>query len=201
MEEIERLIYNLCHNIDIINTNKRIEQYKRENREIIMKNKARMGRAEYELELVLESEKSEEDRRVEREVLEKNTKKKQIKEKEALIDELMHSYDNASEILKGYTENVEKLQEEANALPVPKPQTEFSTGVKFGHQSMFMPIPKYEEGPLYEYEEPVKFMDGPAPPEMNELEFKGEISLYLLDCIYKFSKIISAIFFRIYSSH
>lgn len=174
LEEIERIIYNLCNNIDIVNTNKRIEQYKRENREIIMKNKSRMGRAEYELELMLESEKSEDQRRVERETLEQTTKKKHIKEKEALIDELMHSYDSASDILKGYTENVEKLQEEAKALPVPKSQTEFSTGVKFGHQSMFQPIPKYEEGPLFVYQEPIIFIDGPTPPDLIELECKGK---------------------------
>lgn len=136
-----------------------------------------MGRAEYELEMVLECEKNEEERRVERDVLEKTTKKKHIKEKEALIDELMSSYDNASDILKGYTETVEKLQEEAKALPVPKPQTEFSTGVKFGHQSMFMPIPKHEEGPLFVYQEPLIFIDGPTPPDMIEVECKGTVNV------------------------
>lgn len=174
LEEIERIIYNLCNNIDIINTNKRIEQYKRENREIIMKNKSRMGRDDYELELVLEQEKSaEEERRMELQMIETEAKKKKLKEKEALIDELMFSYEDASTILKGYTQQVEKIDEESKVLPVVKAQTEFSTGVKFGQPSNFLPLPKMEEGPTYMYEEPVVYIDGPTAPELTEIEARA----------------------------
>lgn len=174
LEEIEQIIYNLCNNIDIIGTNKRIEQYKRENRELINKNKSRMGREELELEIELEREKAEdEQRRTERETIENEAKKKKLKEKEALIDELMFSHEDASAILKGYTENVEKLREEEKVLPVVKKQSEFSTGVKFGQQSQFLPLPKIEEGPLYSYEEPVMIVDGPYAPNMIEIECKG----------------------------
>lgn len=174
MEEIENIIYNLTNNIDIINTNKRIEQYKRENREIIMKNKSRLGREEYELELVLEQEKAEdEQRRIEREAIENDAKKKKAKEKEALIDELMFSNGDASRIVEDYAKQVEKLSEEAKVLPVVKPQTEFSTGVKFGQQAQFLPVPKLEEGPLYVYESPTITVNGPLPPDMNDVECKG----------------------------
>lgn len=44
LEEIETIVYNLTNNIDIVNTNKKIEQYKRENKELIMKNKAKIGK-------------------------------------------------------------------------------------------------------------------------------------------------------------
>lgn len=47
----------------MLNTNKKIEAYKKENREIIMKNKNRLGREEYELEMELEREKMEEAHR------------------------------------------------------------------------------------------------------------------------------------------
>lgn len=162
----------MCNNIDIINTNKRIEQYKRENREAINKNKTRLGREEYELEL--EQEKAEEEqRRIEREAIENEAKKKKLKEKEALIDELMFSNEDASRIVKGYAENVEKLREEEKALPVVKKQSEFSTGVKFGQQSQFLPVPKIEEGPLYSYEMPVLIVDGPIAPDMIEVECRG----------------------------
>lgn len=43
LEEIEVIIYNLVNNIDVVGTNKRIEQYKRDNKELIMKNKAKIG--------------------------------------------------------------------------------------------------------------------------------------------------------------
>lgn len=174
LEEIENIIYNLCNNIDVINTNKRIEQYKRENRELINKNKQRLGREEHELEIILEQEQQEdEERRKEREAIESDAKKKKLKEKEALIDELMFSHKDASSILKDYAENVEKLREEEKALPVVKKVTEFSTGVKFGQQSQFLPVPKIEEGPLYVYEPPVLFVDGPIAPDMIEIECKG----------------------------
>lgn len=63
MEDIEYIVFNLCNNIDLLNTNKKIEAYKKENREIIMKNKNRLGREEYELEMELEREKMEEAHR------------------------------------------------------------------------------------------------------------------------------------------
>lgn len=63
LEEIETLVFNLCNNIDIITTNKRIEMYKKENREVIMKNKSRIGREEYEIEELLELEKQEQEER------------------------------------------------------------------------------------------------------------------------------------------
>lgn len=44
LEEIETIIFNLVNNIDIVGTNKRIEQYKKDNKEIIMKNKAKIGK-------------------------------------------------------------------------------------------------------------------------------------------------------------
>lgn len=174
LEEIERIVHNLCNNIDIINTNKRIEQYKRENREVIMKNKSRIGRDEYELEMVLEQEElAEEERRNELKTIESEAKKKKIKEKEALIDELMFSYEDASTILKGYAQQVEKIDEESKVLPVVKAHTEFSTGVKFGQPVHFLPVPKMEEGPTYTYQEPVVFADGPTAPDLHEIEARA----------------------------
>lgn len=174
MEEIENIVYNLCNNIEVINTNKRIEQYKRENRDVINKNRQRMGRDERDLEILLEYEQQEdEDRRKEREAIENEAKKKKLKEKEALIDELMFSHKDASSILKGYAENVEKLREEERALPAVKKATEFSTGVKFGQQTQFLPVPKIEEGPLYSYDPPTLLVDGPIAPDIIDIECKG----------------------------
>ncbi|EDW47301.1 GM20498 [Drosophila sechellia] len=61
LEEIEDIVYNLCNNIEIIETNKRIEAYKRDNREVIQRNKTRVGRDEYALEEMLELEKVQEE--------------------------------------------------------------------------------------------------------------------------------------------
>lgn len=164
----------MCHDIDITNTNKRIDQYKRENREIIMKNKSRVGREEHELMLVLEREKAEnEQRRIEREAIERDVMKKKIKEKEALIDELQFSYEDASKIVDGYAKQAEKTREEAMALPAVKSQVEFSTGVKFGQPAQFLPVPRLEEGPLYVYDAPTIITNGPPPPSLDEIEANG----------------------------
>lgn len=119
-------------------------------------------------------------------------KKKKLKEKEALIDELMSSYENAAAIVDGYAKKVEQVEEEAKIVPVVKPvrniplkrssftnssialQSEFSTGVKFGQQA-FLPVPKSEEGPCYQYMAPVFDFDGPAIPTADEIETKGFI--------------------------
>lgn len=179
LEEIETIIYNLCNNIDIIGTNKRIEQYKKDNREIIQRNKTRMGREEYELEEMLELEKAQEEaRRQELLDLEAEQKKKKAREKEALIDELMCSGKDASAIVSEFAEKVEKLRDEEKQLPPPKPAKQFSSGIKFGRSAdhQFLPVPKVEEGPLYIHETPVIFMEGPPCPTVPEIEAKGYMS-------------------------
>ncbi|KOB65307.1 CDK-activating kinase assembly factor MAT1 [Operophtera brumata] len=150
LEEIETIIYNLMNNIDIVNTNKKIEQYKKDNKELIMKNKVKIGREEIELEEILEIEKQMEDlRRAEIMRMEQEAKKQKIREKEALIDELMFAEGDAKDILNTFAQTIANKQEEV--LP---PAPKFSTGVKFtrglGHDS----LPLIDEGPLYKYTAP-----------------------------------------------
>lgn len=135
LEEIETIIYNLTNDIDIVETNKKIEQYKKENRELILKNKTKIGREEYELEEILEMEKQQEEiRRNVIKIEEVAAKKKKIQQKEALIDELMFSNANAKNILETFANNVEEVKnkEEEEEAKVPTKMTQFSSGVKFG---------------------------------------------------------------------
>lgn len=170
LEEIETIVFNLCNNIDIFETNKRIEQYKKENRDIILKNKIKIGKEELELEELLEEEKHCDElrkRELVREELE--TKKKKIKEKEALIDELMFSNADAKHILSTFAQNTLNSKEEESKPRVTK-ASQFSTGIKFGRQSAgFTTIPKIEEAPLYTYT-PIKLqIEGPTAPKWNDL--------------------------------
>lgn len=179
LEEIEEIICNLTNNIDIIGTNKRIDQYKTANRELILKNKSKVGREEYELEELLEIEKQrEEERKRQLDDLDKENKKKKIREKEALIDELMFSYEDASSILSVYANKLEQVREEAKIVPAAKPVSQFSTGIQFTRgagPSGFLPVPKVDEGPMYEYVEPKMLCDGPPPPTPEEIVSKGYI--------------------------
>ncbi|KAG5678710.1 hypothetical protein PVAND_008358 [Polypedilum vanderplanki] len=176
LEEIEEIIFNLCNNIDILETNKRIEQYKKENREITMKNRQKISREEYELEMLLEQEKEiAEIRKKELESLEEQSKKKKTLEKEKLIDELMFSTENAKSIVQTYAEKIEEEKKEQELAPPPPKLTKFSTGIGFSSnmQQQYLPIPKIEEGPLYIYEEPEFEIHGPAVPRFEELSEKN----------------------------
>uniref|UniRef100_A0A1Y1MRU0 CDK-activating kinase assembly factor MAT1 n=1 Tax=Photinus pyralis TaxID=7054 RepID=A0A1Y1MRU0_PHOPY len=173
LEEVETIIYNLTNNIDVINTNKKIEDYKKSNREQIMKSKNKMSREEYELEELLEIEKqSELSRRNEIKLEEMKTKKKKLREKEALIDELMFSNANAQNIVETFTQQVKEFKE-VETKPASK-VTQFSTGIQFGrqNQSSFLPV-SIEEGPLFVYKPQGMVTDGPYPPVEEELSTVG----------------------------
>lgn len=176
LEMIEEIIYNLCNNIDIINTNKRIEAYKKENKDVILKNKQRMGREEYELEQMLEQEREiEEQRKRELVEFEQEAKRKKLKVKEALIDELMFSNEDGAKIVSHFAKQAEETIRETQALPPPPPppKNQFSSGVKFGAnstQGMFIPVPKLEEGTPFVYHSPKLNNEGPVPPKTQELD-------------------------------
>lgn len=174
LEEIETIVYNLTNNIDIVQTNKRIEQYKRENRENILKNKSKIGREEYELEELIELEKHHDElRKKQLHIEEQEIKKKKIREKEALIDELMFSEENAKNIVETFSLNA--AVEEEMAKTVKPVATQFSTGIKIQNRSGFLPIPKIEEGPLFNYVPKHFETNGPPPPTNSELFKVGYI--------------------------
>lgn len=165
LEEVESIIYNLVHNQDIIETNKKIEQFKKDNKDFIMKNKVKISREEFELEEMLEEEKIMEEAR-KRALIEeeREQKKKKIKAKEALIDELMFSTGDASKIVETFaeTQNIAKT-----VTKVAKP-VQFSSGVKLGRQRTdFLPVPKIEEGEPFIYKEVPVDLCGPPAPDWN----------------------------------
>ncbi|KAH8253616.1 hypothetical protein KR032_006243 [Drosophila birchii] len=179
LEEIEDIVYNLCNNIEIIETNKRIEAYKRDNREVIQRNKTRVGRDEHALEEMLELERvQEEARKKELEDLENEHKKKKARDKQALIEELMYSGKDAAQIVTEFAEKAEKQRAEEKQLPPPKTSNEFSTGIKFGQTAdpSLLPVPKSEEGPLFVYEPLIIVTEGPDPPETSDIESMGYTS-------------------------
>jgi CDK-activating kinase assembly factor MAT1 len=178
LEEVETIIYNLTNNIDVIATNKKIEQYKKENKDLILKNKSKIGREEMELEELLEEEKHQEEiKKKELVRLEQEEKKKRLRDKEALIDELMFSNADAKNILETFAHNVQATKEDMKTVPIVR-ATQFSTGIKFSRQRQqnFLPVPKIEEGPLYVYEAPRQPTDGPLPPAWSDLEEKGYVN-------------------------
>lgn len=176
LEEIENIVFNLANNIDVIETNKKIEQYKRENRELIVKNKSKLGKKESELEDLIEFEKMQQEERKQELIKEElELKKKKIKEKEDLIDELMFSEGDARNIVQSFASAIQASKDNVKVAPK---VSGFSTGIKFGQQgnSGFLPVPKIDEGPAYKYIPVTQEIEGPAPPNFNELHKSGYIS-------------------------
>uniref|UniRef100_A0A3Q2X5T3 CDK-activating kinase assembly factor MAT1 n=1 Tax=Haplochromis burtoni TaxID=8153 RepID=A0A3Q2X5T3_HAPBU len=90
LEQVEDIVYNLTNNVDVENTKLRMEQYQRENRDVIQRNKAKLTREQEELEeLLLQEQQSNEQRRLE--VLQEEQRQLQAKRKnkQALLDELV----------------------------------------------------------------------------------------------------------------
>lgn len=177
LELIEELVFNLSNNIDIVNTNKRIEQYKKENRDTILKNKTKLSKDELEIEQLIEIEKEQSDhRKKELAMIEAENRKQKAKNKEDLIDSLMESYEDASTIVDKFAQRAEQQQ-----IPLPKPMappappktTHFSTGIKFQSQHGFLPVPKIEEGPTFVYEPQIYPKEGPLQPTMADIDSKG----------------------------
>lgn len=178
LEEIETIVFNLANNIDVIETNKKIEQYKRDNREQILKNKSKLSQKEIELNEFIQNEKQQEEEKIiELAQQDLETEKNKIREKEALIQELMYSEGNADSIVKTFASAIQASKEEKKAAPIQK-VTQFSSGIKFGNQGghNFMPVPKVDDAPLFSYEEITQNIDGPSPPNCRELQTRGYIN-------------------------
>ncbi|CAH1725320.1 unnamed protein product [Aphis gossypii] len=171
--EIEDIIYNLVRNINVTETRERIDQYKRENKEIIMRNRMKLKREEQALDELIEEEKMLSQYKRD-EVLrdEAEQRNKKLRVDSELIDSLARSNSDARDIVNTYTHKKEEI-------PVSKPKalskppinfTKFSTGVKFNQSSMPISI---KEGPLFKYEPISHQLNGPACPEMTQLESLG----------------------------
>nr|CAG4652100.1 EOG090X0BPM [Triops cancriformis] len=165
LEEVETIIFNLVNNIDVVGTNKRIEQYKKENKDVIQRNRSKQSQDDMELEELLELEKLEGKERLQYYANQENEeRKKKLKAKEALIDELMFSDVDAKSILATHAQ---ALSREPAVKTEPKPlSTQFSSGIRIGVKGFqnFLPVPKQEEVPLYRYAPPVLEFMGPEPP-------------------------------------
>lgn len=171
--EIEDIIYNLIRNINVIETKERIEQYKRENKDTIMRNRMKLKREEQALDELIEEEKMHSQYKrdeVLRDEAEQRTKKLRVDAE--LIDSLAQSNSDAKDIVNTYAH----IKEE---IPAPKPKstskapinfTKFSTGVKFNQSSISIPI---KEGPLFKYEPVYHQLNGPSCPDIFNLDSLG----------------------------
>lgn len=179
---METIIFNLANNIDIIETNKLIEQYKKDNKEQIVKCRNRKPDTILELEDIIAREQHRTElRRVENITTAKEEKIRKLKNHEALIDDLMFLESDAKSIVEQHKataaaqENVAPVSL-ADLAPAPPPApTQFTSGIGFSSgligSKTFLPVPKHEEVALYVYQPFHIVIGGPEPPSLEELKF------------------------------
>ncbi|XP_067123931.1 CDK-activating kinase assembly factor MAT1 [Centruroides vittatus] len=171
LEEVETIIFNLSNNINIEATKRKIEQYKKENKNIIMKRKNKLSKDEEEIDEYLELESNEKEwRRQQLSEEEREIKRSRVMKKEALIDDLMFSDLPAGQILASHgslseTENTSGVN---RLKPPPRERVKFSSGIKM-NQNLFLPLPKVNEN-IYTYVEPTLSLHGPGAPDFKSIE-------------------------------
>lgn len=179
-EEVETIIFNLVFDVDTAATNKAIDSYKRENKDLIQRNRNKASQEEIELEELLEAEEARKREQAGQHMnAELEERKQKRKAKEKLIDELMFSDADAKSILESHVQATaataakeQQLQQQAAKAAASAPiNSRFSSGIQIGLRGSgnnFLPVPKRED-PLYTYTAPVFDYEGPQPPAIETL--------------------------------
>ncbi|XP_026864005.1 CDK-activating kinase assembly factor MAT1 isoform X2 [Electrophorus electricus] len=177
LEQVEEIVFNLTNNVDIESTKQIMEQYQRENKDLIQRNKAKLTREQEELEeiLLLEQQDSEQ-RRLENLQEEQRQLQAKRKNKQALLDELESSLLPASILLAQHKERAAQLENQIEKQKqTVKPATIFSTGILMGQTVSLAPVVRLEEE-LYVYQ-PLRIQTlGPAVPELEHLARLGYLN-------------------------
>lgn len=109
LEQIETIIFNLTNNIDVEETKKSIEDYRKKNADSIAKNRSRLSRDELYIEQLLEEERQKEQFRKKWQLLDETNQqfnKMKKLQKEVLVDELMSSNLSATQILETHVNDL-----------------------------------------------------------------------------------------------
>lgn len=177
LEQVEDIVFNLTNNMDVENTKQRMEQYQRENRDVIQRNKAKLTREQEELEeLLLLEQQGNEQRRLEALQEEQRQLQAKRKNKQALLDELEQSQLPATILLAQHKARATQLETEIeHQKQNVKPTSLFSTGIQQSQTVSLQPVPRIEEV-LYKYR-PLKVETyGPSVPNLEQLGRLGYLN-------------------------
>ena len=175
---VEDIIYNLCNNIDILETNKKIAEYKEVNKAQIAKNKHKTKNELLELEDILAEEKLLADKaKAEQEEIEKITKLRKAQNKEKLIDDLMFSDIDAGAIIKDHAVKISAVNDTdgiakygSGAEVAAAARAAIGNSQKQAQLYNNFPV---NEGIPYTYSPLDTFYDGPTPPTWEIVQEHG----------------------------
>ena len=181
LEMVEDIIFNLCNNIDILETNKKIAEYKEVNKAQIAKNKHKTKTDLIELEDILAEEKLLADKaKAEVEEEEKLAKIRKVQNKEKLIDDLMFSESDAGSIIKSHENNISATSE-LNGIAKYSSGADLvaaSRAAKGNSQKQQLGLNAgnsiiVSEGMPYSYEPLSTYYEGPPPPSWDSIKEDG----------------------------
>ncbi|KAJ8290325.1 hypothetical protein GJAV_G00011430 [Gymnothorax javanicus] len=176
LEQIEDIVYNLTNNVDVENTRQIMEQYQRENRDIIQRNKVKLTREQEELEeLLLLEQQGCEQRRLESLQEEQRQLLAKRKNKQALLDELESSKLPAALLLAQHKDRAAQLETQLEKQRQAVKPTVFSTGIPMGQTVSLQPVARVKEV-LYQYQPLQVLTYGPLVPELEQLGRLGYLN-------------------------
>lgn len=176
LEEVETIIFNLVFDKDVLNTNNKIDTYKKQNKDLIMRNQSKLKQEDEEVEEQLAMEKANQQEKTKLfSTAELEEKKQKAKAREKLIDELMFSNTDAKAIVASHAQSLAAVaavkQELEKEQLKPAVVNQFSSGIRIGMRSSnaFLPVPKQADIPLYSYTPMTFDYNGPQPPSIDRL--------------------------------
>ncbi|XP_040583035.1 CDK-activating kinase assembly factor MAT1 [Lepeophtheirus salmonis] len=157
LESIEDIIFNLCNDIDILDTNKRINDYKEKNRDSIVRNRHKLSQESMEIQDILHFEEQHSvSKKKEIQEHEASTKLEKQRVKEQMIQELMFSETDANDIVDSFN----------------SAKSKFSTGIDIKSRTINssgpLLLPELVPDEPYVYSEPDIVFDGPSPPRSDK---------------------------------
>ncbi|TRY55283.1 hypothetical protein DNTS_015759 [Danionella cerebrum] len=130
LEQVEDIVFNLTNNTEVEKTKQIMEQYQRDNKDSIQRNKAKLTREQEELEeMLLQEQQDSELRRLETLQEEQRQLQAKRKNKQALLDELERSQLPAVVLLAQHKDRATQLESQIEKQKQTVKPTIFSTGI------------------------------------------------------------------------
>ena len=165
LEEVEVIISNLVNKVELEATKKKVEKYRKDHEATIKKINSKLSHENEKLKLQMDMEIKEVEERRRKFVLEEELEKRaKNKEKDALIDDLIHANTSADEVLARHhmTKLLVKKEEEKKSI--------FFQGKSKSHNINSAQI---KSVPLYKYEPLDLPSFGPDLPSGKEIISQG----------------------------
>jgi len=170
LEQVEIIIFNLANKVNVDETRRKIETYKKENERTIRKNNSRITQEEYLLKASLESEiKDAEEKRKQLIQDQRDVEKQKLKDKESLINDLIYANAPADEVIARHLILKQQQQKEEEK----EKKSFFFSAQNKANSANAQPI---VIAPLYEYKETHADTFGPKPPVEIEIKKNGYLN-------------------------